>query len=206
MKIIETFTSIQGEGLKMGTITFFIRTAGCNLRCSWCDTRYAFHGGEEYSVEALANMPDVKNVCITGGEPLLHEELPELIDKLLSKDKHIVLETNGSLDISNLPDDPRLMISMDIKSPTSGMSDRMLMSNIKHLKMKDQLKFIIGDGEDLDHAIMVLEEYSPRTNVIFSPVGGMDLEPLAEEVISKRLEVRILPQLHKIIWGDKRSV
>ncbi len=206
MKIIETFTSLQGEGLKMGALTFFIRMAGCNLRCSWCDTKYAFGEGEECDIETLANMPDVKNVCITGGEPLLQEKLPELIEKLLSKGKHIVLETNGSMDISYLCDDPYLMISMDIKCPTSGMSDRMLMSNIQHLKMKDQLKFIIADGEDLIYAIKVLEDYSPRTNVIFSPVGGMDLEPLAEEVISRRLEVRVLPQLHKIIWGDKRSV
>ena len=92
MKIIETFTSLQGEGLKMGALTFFIRMAGCNLRCSWCDTKYAFGEGEECDIETLANMPDVKNVCITGGEPLLQEKLPELIEKLLSKGKHLVLD------------------------------------------------------------------------------------------------------------------
>ncbi len=206
MKVYETFTSLQGEGLMMGTPTFFIRASGCNLDCYWCDTKYAFDEGKDYDVTALAELPDVSHVCITGGEPMLQEDLPELIDLLLSKGKHIVLETNGSIDISGLRDDKNLMISMDIKCPSSNMSDRMLTSNISHLKSKDQLKFIISDNGDLEYAIQIMAKYPVKTNVILSPVGGMDLEPLAEEILAKKLEVRVLPQLHKIIWGEKRSV
>lgn len=206
MEIVETFTSLQGEGLKMGVPTYFIRTAGCNLDCLWCDTKYAFGKGVERDVRDLVEECDVSHVCVTGGEPLLQEELPELLDLLLREGKHIVLETNGSRDIRDLPKNENLMISMDIKCPSSKMSDKMVMSNIPVLTMKDQLKFIIENGEDLEYAVNVLKKYSPKTNVIFSPVGGMDLEPLAEEVLSRRLDVRVLPQLHKIIWGDKRSV
>lgn len=190
----------------MGVPTFFIRTTGCNLDCSWCDTKYAFGEGEDYDVKELSELSNVSHVCITGGEPMLQKDLLELIDLLLLKGKHIVLETNGSIDISDLKDDKNLMISMDIKCPLSKMSDRMLFSNILHLKDKDQLKFIIGDYEDLKYAIQIMAKYPPQTNIIFSPVGGMDLEPLAEEVLARKLDVRVLPQLHKIIWGGKRSV
>ena len=137
---------------------------------------------------------------------MLQKDLPELLDLFLAEGKHIVLETNGSLDISGLPKNDNLMISMDIKCPSSGMSDKMLFSNIFVLGQKDQLKFIIDNGEDLDFAEDILMKYPPDTNVIFSPSGGLDLEPLAEEVLSRGLEVRVLPQLHKIIWGDRRSV
>ncbi len=206
MEIIETFTSLQGEGLKMGIPTFFIRAAGCNLDCRWCDTKYAFGKGTERNVRDLVAECDVSHVCITGGEPMLQKDLPELLDLFLAEGKHIVLETNGSLDISGLPKNDNLMISMDIKCPSSGMSDKMLFSNIFVLGQKDQLKFIIDNGEDLDFAEDILMKYPPDTNVIFSPSGGLDLEPLAEEVLSRGLEVRVLPQLHKIIWGDRRSV
>ncbi len=206
MKIYETFTSLQGEGLMMGVPTFFIRTSGCNLDCSWCDTKYAFEDGEDHDVTTLAELSDVSHICITGGEPMLQKDLSELIEILLLKGKHIVLETNGSMDITCLPEDKNLMISMDIKCPSSMMSHSMIMSNIGHLKDKDQLKFIIGDDEDLKYAVQIITEYCPHTNIIFSPVGGMDLEPLAEEVLLRKLEVRVLPQLHKIIWGEKRSV
>lgn len=190
----------------MGVPTFFIRTSRCNLNCSWCDTKYAFEEGEDYEVTALAELPDVSHICITGGEPMLQKDLPELIDILLSKGKHIVLETNGSIDINGLRCHENLMISMDIKCPSSNMSDRMMMSNISYLKGKDQLKFIIGDNEDLEYAIRIITRYPTYTNVIFSPVGGMDLELLAEEVLARKLDVRVLPQLHKIIWGERRLV
>lgn len=206
MKIIETFTSLQGEGLKMGIPTFFIRLAGCNLDCLWCDTKYAMGEGTERNINELVEECKVSHACITGGEPLLQKDVFKLIDLLLSEGKHIVLETNGSIDVSNLPKDENLMISMDFKPPSSGMTDRMLISNLSVLTMKDQLKFIIENDEDMECAISVLKKYSPNTNVIFSPVGGMDLEPLAEEVLFRELDVRVLPQLHKIIWGNKRSV
>lgn len=191
----------------IGAPTYFIRTAGCNLRCQWCDTTYAWEGGKEASVNEIMEMVgDSKNVCITGGEPMLQEDMPELLDRLLKADKKIVIETNGSVDISKVPNDERIIVSMDVKCPSSGMSDNNRLENLNFLREKDQLKFVIGGNVDLNYALRFLRENTVNTNVIFSPVGGMDLLPIAEEVVNRKLDVRVLPQLHKIIWGDKRSV
>lgn len=207
MKICEMFRSIQGEGLTMGCLTYFIRTSGCNLSCIWCDTKYSQEDGEEVSLDdILETVKDDRHICLTGGEPLLQEEIYELMEALLSRGKIIDLETNGSIDLSNVPKDPNLMISMDIKCPSSEMEERMLLSNIPLLKPTDQLKFVIGEEGDFEYALNFLEENEVNCNVIFCPVGGMDIEPLAEEVIERRLDVRVLPQLHKMIWGNKRSV
>ena len=207
MKICETFKSIQGEGLMIGALTYFIRTTGCNLSCSWCDTQYSKSNGIEMSVdEILSKVGDCRNVCITGGEPLLQKDIYELMDKLLEKGKRIVLETNGSIDISKVQKSWNLIISMDIKCPSSGMEEQMLLSNMKYLKITDQLKFVMANGGDLEYAISLLNEEPVNCNIIFSPVGGMDIEPLAEEIIERNLDVRVLPQLHKIIWGNKRGV
>ncbi|MDR0791000.1 MAG: radical SAM protein [Methanomassiliicoccaceae archaeon] len=207
MRICEMFRSIQGEGLMIGSVTYFIRTVGCNLSCEWCDTRYSRDGGEEVSVEELIFCAkDETNICVTGGEPLLQDGIYELLYALLESGKNIVLETNGSVDISNVPVSERLIISMDIKCPSSGMNEMMNLSNLKYLKPTDQLKFIIADGSDLEHAISFIESHNTDCNIIFSPVGGMDIEPLTEEVVERNLNVRVLPQLHKIIWGNKRSV
>ncbi len=207
MKICEMFRSIQGEGKKIGTLTYFIRTVGCNLECVWCDTRYAYEGGEEMSVEEILDtVKDDSDVCLTGGEPMLQKDSCELLAKLSDAGKTTVLETNGSVDLSKVPDRDNIIISMDIKCPGSGMQGRMDFDNIKILKKKDQLKFVITDGIDLEYAIGVLEKYKPKCEIIFTPVGGMDIEPLTEEVIERRLKVRVLPQLHKMIWGNKRAV
>ena len=201
------FRSIQGEGVMIGTVTFFIRSVGCNLSCDWCDTKYSRTGGTEMSVSEITERTgDEKNVCVTGGEPLLQDDIYELLDSLLMEGKYVVLETNGSVDISKVPSSERLMISMDIKCPSSGMSDKMIVDNIRYLKSSDQLKFIIGDGSDLEYAVDFINSHKIRCSIIFSPVGGMDIEPLAEEVIERGLDVRVLPQLHKIIWGNKRAV
>ncbi|MDR2846691.1 MAG: radical SAM protein [Candidatus Methanoplasma sp.] len=207
MKICEHFRSIQGEGLMIGAPTYFIRTSGCNLRCSWCDTAYALSGGMDATLDDIIEfIGDSANVCLTGGEPLLQEEMPELMKRLVDAGKHIVLETNGSVDLTTVPKSGRIIISMDIKCPSSGMSDRMLVSNLAHLSNKDQLKFVINDYHDFNYAVKFLNDNHVETNVIFSPVGGMNLRKLAEAVVSKKLNVRVLPQLHKIIWGDARSV
>jgi 7-carboxy-7-deazaguanine synthase len=207
MRICEMFRSIQGEGTAIGRVTFFIRSVGCNLSCDWCDTRYSRDGGYEMSVhEITARAKDERNICVTGGEPLLQDDIYELLGALLGSGKRIVLETNGSVDISDVPASGDLMISMDIKCPSSGMSDRMIESNIRYLKPTDQLKFVIADGSDLEYAVSFLDSHDIGCDVIFSPVGGMDIEPLAEEAIERGLDVRVLPQLHKIIWGNKRSV
>lgn len=207
MMICETFRSLQGEGKRIGALTFFIRTVGCNLDCSWCDTKYSMENGTEMSVDDLCQMvKDDREVCLTGGEPLLQKDALELIDRLSSEGKIVVIETNGSIDVGNIPDRENIVISMDIKCPSSGMSDRMDFDNIALLKGKDQLKFVISDGRDLEYAISVYDKYRPVCEVIFSPVGGMDIEPLAEEIVERRLNVRVLPQLHKIIWGNQRGV
>ena len=208
MKVCETFRSLQGEGKRIGVPTFFVRTAGCNLRCSWCDTQYAM-GGEsaEMTVDEIADLvKDESEICLTGGEPLLQEDAPELIERLSSEGRTVVVETNGSVDVGIVPDRENVIISMDIKCPSSGMHESMDFGNIAKLRPKDQLKFVISDGYDLDYAVDVVERYSPACDVIFTPVGGMDIEPLAEEVVERRIPARVLPQLHKIIWGNKRGV
>ena len=151
-------------------------------------------------------MKDEKDVCLTGGEPMLQKDTLELLDRLSKAGKTVVLETNGSISIKDVPNSDRLIISMDIKCPCSEMQDKMEFGNIALLREKDQLKFVISDGSDLEYAIGILEKYSPKCEVIFTPVGGMDIEPLAEEVVERRINARVLPQLHKIIWGNKRAV
>ncbi|MBO4551659.1 MAG: radical SAM protein [Candidatus Methanomethylophilaceae archaeon] len=208
MKVCEAFRSLQGEGKKIGVPTFFIRSVGCNLRCAWCDTQYAMsEEGKDMSVEELMELvKDDKDVCLTGGEPMLQPDALEFIRRVSDAGKTMVLETNGSISLKDVPDRENIIISMDIKCPYSGMHEKMDFDNIALLKEKDQLKFVISDGIDLEYAISVIERYSPKCEVIFTPVGGMDIEPLAEEVVERRISARVLPQLHKIIWGNKRAV
>jgi len=208
MRICEIFRSIQGEGLTMGLPTTFVRTVGCNLRCSWCDTQYSMEGGEEMSLdEIMEAVGDARTVCVTGGEPLLQPEMPELIGRLLDAGKRVVVETNGATDISLVPDSPMVMISMDVKCPSSGMTDRMLESNMRIIGAKDQLKYVIADDADYEFAVAHLRSHSPEASVIFTPVGGTErLEWLVARVLEDGIEARVLPQLHKIIWGDRKGV
>jgi len=208
MRICEIFRSIQGEGLTMGLPTTFVRTVGCNLRCSWCDTQYSMEGGEEMSLdEIMEAVGDARTVCVTGGEPLLQSDMPELIGRLLDAGKRVVVETNGATDISFVPDSPMVMISMDVKCPSSGMTDRMLESNMRIIRAKDQLKYVIADDADYEFAVAHLRSHSPEASVIFTPVGGTErLEWLVARVLEDGIEARVLPQLHKIIWGDRKGV
>lgn len=208
MRICEIFRSIQGEGLTMGLPTTFVRTVGCNLRCSWCDTQYSMEGGEEMSLdEIMEAVGDARTVCVTGGEPLLQPDMPELIGRLLEDGKRVVVETNGATDISFVPDSPMVMISMDVKCPSSGMTDRMLESNMRIIGAKDQLKYVIADDADYEFAVAHLRSHSPEASVIFTPVGGTErLEWLVARVLEDGIEARVLPQLHKIIWGDRKGV
>ena len=208
MRICEIFNSIQGEGLTMGAPTVFVRAVGCNLRCSWCDTGYSFEGGTEMTVdEILDEVGDAFRVCFTGGEPMLQPDAVELIGRLVSRGIQVVLETNGSVDLSTVPGGPLVQISMDWKCPSSGMTGRMLESNLDILSGKDQLKLIIKDQGDLDFAVDFVRSYDIACPVIFGPVGGIDrLEWLVQRVLDEHLDVRVLPQLHKIIWGDRKGV
>lgn len=207
MRICEHFRSLQGEGIMIGVPTFFIRTVGCNLSCKWCDTQYAMTGGEDMAVSELVRLVgDDDVVCITGGEPMLQPDTPELISELTDLKKRVVLETNGAVSIASVPSSERVIISMDIKCPSSGMDKKMVIANLDYLFKKDQLKFVISDKTDLDYAVKFLKDNPTKANVIFTPVGGMDLGPLADAVLKMKLNVRVLPQLHKVIWGEKRGV
>lgn len=207
MKIIEAFRSIQGEGKYIGVPTYFIRSSGCNLRCVWCDTSYAFDGGKDMSLEEIVALTESDyHVSITGGEPMIQPEFLELVDMLLDDGKFITVETNGSIDVSSIAGRENVMISMDVKCPSSKMTDKMILDNIRLLEEKDQVKFVIADEKDLDFAIKTIDQYEPKAEVIFGAVGGLNLKYLAEEVVRRKLNVRVLPQLHKIIWGDEKGV
>ena len=226
MMINEIFYSIQGEGIRIGLPTLFVRTTGCNLRCTWCDTTYAYDAGTEMTLEtvidkikryspestgSIKSTKSIKHICITGGEPLLQTETPKLIERLLKLGYKVSLETNGSLNISEklgaLLDSNALLVSLDIKCPSSGMQDKMVFSNIGILRENDQLKFVIDEQDnnednDYEYAKDILERYQPSCNVIFMPLGGLDAKPLAEKVLRDSLPVRLLIQLHKYIWGQ----
>ena len=209
MKVNEIFTSIQGEGIYIGVPMFFVRLTGCNLRCEWCDTEYAFYEGEEMSIDSIVKKVEesgMKWVCITGGEPLLQEEVYKLIDILLRKDYKILVETNGSILIDKLPTEENLVISLDIKTPSSKMERAMRFENLNYLGPKDFVKFVIMDENDFEYAKKIIEKYEIDKEIIFQPVGGTNLKWLAEKVVEEHLNVRVLPQLHKIIWGNKRGV
>lgn len=206
MEIIEMFYSLQGEGVHIGKPTLFIRTAVCNLRCSWCDTKYSWERGEEMSVaevlEAVAGRP-TRNVCLTGGEPLLWPDAPELVRALTDKGYQVVVETSGSVPIANLPRDGGVCVSMDVKCPSSGMEERMEFGNLALLRPGDQLKFVIADEADYAYAKDVLREHAPACEVVLQPEGGRRMLPLAEWALRDGLSARVLPQLHKLIWPEK---
>ncbi len=207
MQITEIFHSLQGEGIKIGLPTTFIRTSGCNLRCEWCDTRYAWEGGKEMGISEIMDKIDeigCSRVCVTGGEPLLQDNILSLID-ILVDDYEVSVETNGSIDISELVVRD-LMVSMDYKTPSSRMQRKMQEENLERLREKDQMKFVIADKEDYEFSVEKLGSNDLNCQVIFQPVDGNELTDLAERVIEDDLDVRVLPQLHKVIWGDKGGV
>jgi 7-carboxy-7-deazaguanine synthase len=209
MKVIETFVSLQGEGVLMGTPTTFVRFEGCNLDCKWCDTKYAREGGKEMSANEVLDEVErfgVPFVCLTGGEPMLQDDILVLVEDLLDSEHHVSIETNGSLPLDTLPNSEDLLISMDVKCPSSGMSDSLHRDNLEFLGPRDQLKFIIADRVDYLFAKKVLRENEINCPIIMTPVGGTELKDLASWVLNDRLWVRVLPQLHKLIWGEKRGV
>lgn len=206
MKIYSIFKSLQGEGLTMGAPTVFIRTSGCPLRCTYCDTPQAFEKGEQMTVDAItAKVAKLKcrHVCLTGGEPMAQKDALKLIEQLLDEDYHLVLETNGAMPLDDLPCVENMTISMDIKCPSSGESGKMLFDNVELLGPTDQLKFVISDDRDYRYAREIIEKHAPKCVVIFTPVGGTELKELAEKVLKDGLDVRVLPQLHKFIWGEE---
>ncbi|MGB5155981.1 radical SAM protein [Desulfobacterium sp. N47] len=205
--INEIFYSIQGESLYSGLPCAFIRLAGCNLRCAYCDTKYAYNEGSEIETDHLVKKISEFGcplVEITGGEPLIQEETPVLIEKLLDNKFSVLLETNGSLDISYI--DKRCIKIIDIKCPTSGESEKNNLANINRLNQKDQIKFVIGNRVDYEFAKDIVKQIPKtffRENILFSPIyNKLELSELARWMLKDKLTVRFHLQLHKIIWPD----
>lgn len=205
MRIIEIFHSVQGEGPATGFRTSFIRTARCNLRCVWCDSTYTFGPGVERSISSI--LEEVRghgttHACLTGGEPLLQPESIELLAELGRRGWTTVVETGGSLDVSPYLADDSVVLSVDVKCPGSKMEAHNRWANLPLLRPRDVVKFVIQDAADYDYARRTLGEHPSRATVVFQPVWGTDARALAERVIADRLDVRVMLQSHKHLWGD----
>ena len=207
LRITEIFLSLQGESSRVGLPTVFVRLTGCPLRCVYCDTTYAFKGGENRSIDAIVDEVlsyGVQHVTVTGGEPLAQKRCINLLRVLCDKGLSISLETSGAIDVSEV--DSRVMKVMDLKTPSSGEMARNLMSNLEHLNAHDEVKFVIGDQADFDWSVEQLKTHAidQRCKVLFSPVQGQfSATELADRIVADRLPVRFQLQLHKLLWGDK---
>ncbi len=207
MRVTEIFHSIQGESTYAGLPCTFVRLTGCNLRCTYCDTAYAFYGGEELSIDEVVSR--VKRfggqlLEITGGEPLLQREIYPFSERMLDDGYKVLIETGGSLDISNL--DPRIIRIMDLKTPGSGHEHSNRWSNIDHLRAGDEVKFVICDRSDFDWARRIIERYqlNQRVTVLFSPAFECCRpRELAEWILQEGLDVRMQIQLHKYLWDPQ---
>lgn len=211
MNVCEIFASIQGESTHAGRPCVFVRLTGCNLRCAYCDTVYSYDEGSEMSIDQILNhvaVPGINLVELTGGEPLLQPDSAVLVTALCNAGYEVLIETNGSQDIEHI--DTRAKIIMDIKTPSSGMADRMLWANLEFLKPEDEIKFVIATQEDYEWAkhLVLHEELAARCTVLFSPVSSV-LTPaqLVGWILEDHLPVRLNMQLHKYIWPpDQRGV
>lgn len=207
VRITEIFYSLQGESSTVGLPTVFVRLTGCPLRCHYCDTEYAFYGGERRSIEQILEEVSTfkaSRVCVTGGEPLAQKSCLPLLAALCDKGYQVSLETAGALSLAEV--DPRVIKVMDLKTPASGEVNRNLYENIAYLKPSDQIKFVICDRQDYEWARMKLDEFDLPgcvTDILFSPsFGQQDATELAEWVLNDRLPVRFQLQLHKLLWKD----
>jgi len=213
LKVNEIFFSIQGESSFAGRPCVFVRLTGCNLRCRYCDTTYAYEEGEDLDTAVILQKVasfGCRLVEITGGEPLLQEETQALIGNLLDSGCKVLLETNGSRDISLI--DRRCVRIVDVKCPSSGMEQANRLENLRLLTPQDEVKFVIGDRKDFEYARDMITVHLSKRDCfrppLFSPVSGA-LEPriLADWILDDRLDVRLQLQLHKAIWGaDTRGV
>ena len=203
----EIFCSIQGESTYTGLPCVFVRLTGCNMRCTYCDTAYAYNEGRPMQISEILQAIGALNcrtVEITGGEPLLQDETPKLISRLLQKEYRVLMETNGSFDIRVT--DSRCVRIMDVKCPGSGEHDKCDLRNLRYLEERDQIKFVIGDRQDYEYGkdlLNVIPSDISTGNLLFSPVRDK-LTPaeLADWILEDRLEVRLHLQLHKVIWPE----
>lgn len=217
MKVVEIFKSIDGEGKRAGLPTTFIRLYGCNLHCSYCDTRY---GCEDANFQIMS-IPEimnkvyelgVKSITITGGEPLIHSGIQNLIKMLIKEGFWVNVETNGSVPLV-MPEPTvnrnLLFYTMDYKCPSSDMEHKMALYNLSALTEMDVLKFVVGDIKDLDKALEIIETYEPKATIYFSPVfNKIETSDIVDYILTHKLHnCRVQVQLHKIIWDpDKRGV
>jgi len=209
VKVCEIFTSIQGESSYAGMPCTFIRMTGCNLRCSYCDTKYAYNEGRELSEEDIIG--EVKRygislVEITGGEPLLQKEVFHLIKKLLDEKYKVLIETNGSMNIKDV--DKRAVMILDIKTPGSGMSEKMDLTNLENIKSTDEIKFVVTNRTDYEWSKDIIHKYNliNKCHLLLSPAYGiLPSEDLARWIIKDRLKARLNLQLHKYIFGHEKT-
>ncbi len=207
LRITEVFYSLQGESRTVGWPTVFIRLTGCPLRCNYCDTEYAFQGGEwmpldEILVRTKTFYPHY--ITVTGGEPLAQKKCLALLQQLCDAGYEVSLETSGALDIAEV--DPRVTVVMDLKTPSSTEESKNHYPNIERLKRADQLKFVLADRADYDWACAKLDEYglAQRCEVLFSPVQGkLSATDLADWILADHLRVRLQIQLHKLLWKEE---
>lgn len=214
LKVNEIYRTIQGEGARAGRACALVRLTGCNLRCAWCDTQYAYDEGREMSADEVLEAVRAlgcKCVLVTGGEPLLQEATPRLLSRLCDAGYEVLLKTNGSLDVSAA--DPRVIRCVDVKCPGSGQADSFLPSNLERLRPGDEVNFVLADRGDYQFARGVLEscDLSSRCTVFLTPAGGLlDAADLARWVLEDpdlTGHVRVGLQLHKLIWpGARRGV
>jgi 7-carboxy-7-deazaguanine synthase len=210
LKIYEIFHSLQGETSRIGLPTVFVRLTGCPMRCTYCDTEYAFSGGSNIEIaDILQKVSEfgTKFVTVTGGEPLAQKECYVLLKALCDANFSVSLETGGKLDIA--PVDERVSVILDIKTPASAEEKNMLWSNIDHIKAKDEIKFVLCNRADYDWAKAKITELklAEKCPILFSPSHhDLPAESLAAWVLQDKLPVRLQIQLHKILWGEKTGV
>ena len=206
LRITEIFYSLQGESTTIGLPTIFIRLTGCPLRCQYCDTAYAFHGGQRFTLDEIMTQVHALSghyVCVTGGEPLAQPACINLLTQLCDAGFSVSLETSGALNIQAV--DTRVMIVMDLKTPGSGEHEKNKLMNLEHLKISDQIKFVLCSREDYEWATQLIFQHqlTSRTQVLFSPsFGQLNPTTLANWILEDKLPLRFQLQLHKLLWDD----
>ncbi|MEM7081944.1 MAG: 7-carboxy-7-deazaguanine synthase QueE [Pseudomonadota bacterium] len=207
LRLTEIFCSLQGEALDAGWPTVFVRLTGCPLRCQYCDTEYAFHGGEWHGFDEIldrVNQFGVRHVCVTGGEPLAQQNVIGLISRLCDEGFKVSLETSGAMDVSRV--DPRCSKVLDVKTPGSREESRNRLENLDFISPHDQIKFVICDRNDYDWSVAFIERHNltDRSTVWFSAsFNQLPHQQLADWIVADALPVRFQLQLHKILWDDE---
>jgi 7-carboxy-7-deazaguanine synthase len=209
LRINEIFYSIQGESSRIGMPTVFVRLTGCPMRCTYCDTAYAFHEGQQKEIEEIIQEIkkfDTNYVTVTGGEPLAQKNCIDLMNQLCELGYQVSLETGGALDIKDVHS--KVKIILDVKTPKSNEDKNNFWPNLANIKPNDEIKFVIQDYEDFSWSIDIIEKYQlNQSQILFSPVYNvLASEQLAEWILKHQLNVRLQLQLHKILWGEKKGV